>query len=203
MKRSELKQIIREVIEESLLYEEMSKASDVRDLILANPSMTAKEAAAKLGVSLNDASSAISRLRKAGKLPAKNAGTTKAPEKAKKTPAKKTKVPEPGLKELNEILSKHKLKVYNDELDEYSETVGFSVDTKDSGQRLDMGGGEDGDDWLDSNQKARVINPYKQKWRPIIEAIEKSMKDKGFKDPRVEFEYTDKGKVWLLGYYDK
>jgi hypothetical protein len=118
MKRSELKQIIQEVIEESILHEEMSKASDVRDLILANPSMTAKEAAAKLGVSLNDASSAISRLRKSGQLPAitrKNAAGTKAPEKtqAKKAPAKtpaKTrgkKVPE------LDVLRKYKFQLFD------------------------------------------------------------------------------------------
>ena len=56
-----------ELIKETLV-EDMSKASDVKEFVLKNPEMTAKQVATILNISMNDVSSAMSRLRKSGTL---------------------------------------------------------------------------------------------------------------------------------------
>lgn len=84
---------------------------------------------------------------------------------------------------------------YNSFVSEGGNWLGSS--TGDRGPRTDHGGGEDGDDWMSSEQIRAAAAPYDKKWRPRLEQLAKDLKAKGLSVSKYYVDYGEKGHVFL------
>jgi len=73
--------------------------------------------------------------------------------------------------------------------------VNAYIETGDRGERIDCGGGDDGEEWMEEHQVESVAEPYKQKWKPTIDRYNKMFKDAGYTDLHAEIDYGEKGHV--------
>ena len=68
------------------------------------------------------------------------------------------------------------------------------IETPDRGPRQDHGG-PDGDGWMGATEVERLFAPYRKKWQPRVERLERALKDAGYKNARVGLEYGEKGHI--------
>ena len=62
----------------------------------------------------------------------------------------------------------------------------------DRGPRVDHGGGDDGDEWLDDNQQEELEDRYKEKHKSKISSLESALKELKI-EGQVSFDYGEKG----------
>ena len=73
----------------------------------------------------------------------------------------------------------------------------FYGSTGDRGPRTDLGGGENGDDWMSDEQIRDVARPYIKKWKPKAQQMQKDLKKKGI-TASVGVDYGEKGNVAIV-----
>lgn len=83
---------------------------------------------------------------------------------------------------------------YNTPID--AKDVYLASESGDRGPRIDHGGGEDGDGWMDDEQVRDVSAPYYKKWKPRLEQLKQELKKKGI-DVETYVDYGEKGYVFL------
>jgi hypothetical protein len=76
--------------------------------------------------------------------------------------------------------------------------VDIRIITGDRGPRIDHGGGDDGDDWMDDYQVEDAAAPYRKKWQPKIDRAKEKFESLGiFQKVEGYVDYGEKGHVDL------
>ena len=72
--------------------------------------------------------------------------------------------------------------------------VNAIIETGDRGGRQDHGG-PSGDGWMGSEEIEANFAPFRKRWQPKVERLQKDLQDAGFKDLKVGLDYGEKGHV--------
>lgn len=117
---------------------------------------------------------------------------------ASKTPEQ---APKPEKKSSTKVTPEQYLEIFNKEWSSRGQWQGgpkyFDLETGERGPRTDHGGGEDGEDWMDSEQVEQLRQPYVRKWMPILKDFQARLAKRGIKTEEPYVDYGEKGHVSL------